>query len=382
MSERPLRVALLVRRFARAGGNERYAVELVDHLERRGHTVAVYCQKVTEDAQAVLRRGSVHQVGGVRFDPTIALVSFVRATQRIVRGLRAEGATDAIIGFNQAVVQDVARLGGGVHAAFLEATKGAGGSRHPVLDRVALELERRRMRERNTPRFVVASRRVARELAAHYEVPERRIHLVPNGVDLSAFSAAGPEGERAAIRAAWGVSEREPVALFVGQDPWRKGFDLALEAARRAKCRLVYVGPDAPKGGGFVDDGPQLDVAARYRAADVLLAPSRYEPFGRTILEATACHRPVVASRRTGATERLIGHPALEAGLVDDPEDVDALTEALERALSPGARREVAAAAPAALEGAGLERWAQGMEAVLRAVAEAATSRPSASGRS
>ncbi len=70
------------------------------------------------------------------------------------------------------------------------------------------------------------------------------------------------------------------------------------------------------------------DLAALYSAARAFVYPSTVETFGLPPLEAMACDCPVVAADRTSIPE-VVG----DAGLLVDPDDVDALAAALRRAL-------------------------------------------------
>jgi len=77
---------------------------------------------------------------------------------------------------------------------------------------------------------------------------------------------------------------------------------------------------------GYVADE---DLPALYSLADVFAFPSLYEGFGLPPLEAMACGTPVVCSNASSLPE-VVG----QAALTVDPLDVDALTDALRRALS------------------------------------------------
>ncbi len=65
-----------------------------------------------------------------------------------------------------------------------------------------------------------------------------------------------------------------------------------------------------------------------YNAAEALVAPSIYEGFGLTPLEAMACGTPVIVSNVSSLPEIVS-----DAGLLVDPSDVDALTVAMWRML-------------------------------------------------
>jgi UDP-glucose:(heptosyl)LPS alpha-1,3-glucosyltransferase len=313
-------------------------------------------------------------VAGLSFDPTLAMISYAWATRRLVQRLRSEGATDVVVGFGHSVVQDVYRLGAGTHAEWMEITRqqpaGRGG---PVLDRVALLLERARLRADNTPLLVAPSERVKDELIRHYQIDPTRIEVIWNGVDRDRFTPDADPEERAAVRAAWGAGAEEPILLFVGQDPARKGLATAVAVAERLGARLAYVGrARRPRdlSAAVIWDGERRDVERCYRAADLLLLPSRYDPFGGVVLEALASGLPAVATARIGATERMRG-TILERLRIEDPEDIESFTAAARWALEESRRRELRAAARALTEGADPGAWGARMEAVLlRAAAQ------------
>ena len=69
---------------------------------------------------------------------------------------------------------------------------------------------------------------------------------------------------------------------------------------------------------------PDEDLAAYYRSASVFVLPSKYEPFGMTVLEAMACGTPVVATRH-GGLRHVLTHRK-DSLLVDpsSPEEISA----------------------------------------------------------
>ena len=77
---------------------------------------------------------------------------------------------------------------------------------------------------------------------------------------------------------------------------------------------------------------PQALLPALYGAASLLAAPSFYEGFGLSALEAMACGTPTVVANRSSLPE-VVG----EAGLLVDPDDVQAIADGLERVLTDSA---------------------------------------------
>jgi len=163
----------------------------------------------------------------------------------------------------------------------------------------------------------------ARQLEALYGADPDRIHLVPLGVETAFFSP----GNRDQARRATGLPRGVPLILCVGRIQALKGFDVAIRALglleeTHPDAHLVIVGgPSGVAGmveidrlqtlvrafglGGRVHFVPPVAhelLSTYYRAADVVVVPSRSESFGLVALEAAACGTPVVASSVGGLT--------------------------------------------------------------------------------
>jgi glycosyltransferase involved in cell wall biosynthesis len=125
------------------------------------------------------------------------------------------------------------------------------------------------------------------------------------GVDSSLFT---PGRRSAELRNEWGVSDQNPVLLYVGRVAAEKNLGLAIEAYRAMRrtsggLKFVIVG-DGPLRQRLQEEhrdvifaGMQADerLATYYASADVFLFPSETETFGNVTLEAMASGLVVVA---------------------------------------------------------------------------------------
>ncbi|MGV8910840.1 MAG: glycosyltransferase family 4 protein [Propionicimonas sp.] len=188
-----------------------------------------------------------------------------------------------------------------------------------------------------TPTLVVAEQ-VRRILA-----PGAGVVAVPPG--FSSHLTVPDDARERCLR----LGGRGDYVLFVGTAEPRKGLDTLLDALSEPALRgrtLVVVGPrgwggvdvrqDAESRGvggrvtvtGRVDD---VDLAALYSGASLVVMPSRAEGFGLPVLEAMALGVPVITSDDPALRE--VGGGATQIFPVGDP---TALSAAIDRVLSNG----------------------------------------------
>ncbi len=179
-------------------------------------------------------------------------------------------------------------------------------------------------------------------LVEDYEVPKEKCCVIPPGYDDSRFFPVGA-ATRNAIRHRLGFDGH--VVMAVGRLARNKGYDLLVHgfsvvAQRDPHARLcLAVGGSNPtplerrlraeleelisrlgladkvRLGSYI---PDEDLADYYRAADVFVLSSRYEPFGMTAIEAMACGTPAVVTIHGGLFRALtFGRHALHADPFD-----------------------------------------------------------------
>jgi glycosyltransferase involved in cell wall biosynthesis len=188
----------------------------------------------------------------------------------------------------------------------------------------------------------------------HVRVPHTVV--VHDGIDLDGFR---PQRTPAAVRAEFGVEDREPlIGITANVNPW-KGQDVLVRAVAelvrefpRLGCLVVgglVRGAEAYRHGmeAFIAShglaphvrfvGARSDVADVVGALDVLVHASiRPEPFGRVLIEGMALGKPIVATAGGGVPEIVLDG---ETGLLVPAGDVEAMAAALRRLLADPALR-------------------------------------------
>ncbi|HEV3257746.1 MAG TPA: glycosyltransferase family 4 protein [Gemmataceae bacterium] len=135
----------------------------------------------------------------------------------------------------------------------------------------------------------------------------------------------------------WHGQPSTPIRFYIIGGPiYRTHGAQVSDAELRAKAAALGIAKQV----GFI--GFQENTADVYRALDIVVhASTQPEPFGRTIVEAMACARPVIVSQAGGAAELFThGHDALGV----PPGDATALASAILPLIRDrGARQRIAA---------------------------------------
>jgi glycosyltransferase involved in cell wall biosynthesis len=197
-------------------------------------------------------------------------------------------------------------------------------------------------------------------------IPEERVVVTPYAVDNDWWRAEAALVDREAIRRGWQIPGEAPVILFCAKlQPWKRPQDVlrAFARANVGRAFLVFAG-DGPLRKELEAEAGALGVAERvrffgfvnqsglpsvYRASDLLVLPSEYEPFGVVVNEAMLCACAIAVSDRVGAGYDLVRHGV--NGFVFPCGNVDALADIL-REILPARQRlhEMGEAARARME--------------------------------
>jgi glycosyltransferase involved in cell wall biosynthesis len=187
-------------------------------------------------------------------------------------------------------------------------------------------------------RVIAVSDQIAEAIAMRYRGASGRIVVVPSRIDFAVFDPALVTPQRvSAVRSTWDIGPDTRVIVVIGPILRRKGHHVAVRAAGRLKemglrdFSFVFVGEDPGRSSyaGELWDlvlatqtsdvvrivGPPDDLLAAYSAATAVVCPAiQLEGSQRSVLEAMAMERVVIASDLAVGPETLLGSP----GAADD----------------------------------------------------------------
>lgn len=171
----------------------------------------------------------------------------------------------------------------------------------------------------NASVVIAVSHFLADELRRIYQVPDWKVHVVPNGVNYHAFDGFINPTE---VKGRYGIAPMAPTIFCPGRMTLQKGMDMLVEAVPmvlasypEAKFIISGEGPEKDNvirrayevgaAGSIIFLGtlPRWEYIDLVRAVDIMAVPSRNEPFGIVVLEAWAAGKPVVATLAGGPRE-------------------------------------------------------------------------------
>jgi glycosyltransferase involved in cell wall biosynthesis len=199
---------------------------------------------------------------------------------------------------------------------------------------------------------VVAVSEALRARLSELGVPEARIEVLRNGVDLELFAPR----DRPAARGEAGLDANAAIVLSIGSLVPLKGHDLVIRALAGLPDAVLVIVGEGPQAGRlralverlglgarvrFLGMVPQERLVTLYNAADVAVLASSREGFPNVLLEALACGTPVVASA-VGGTPEIVAAPV--AGRLVEARSPEALQASIQDLLAdPPARAAVRA---------------------------------------
>ena len=354
-----MRVAFVYRNLNRSGSLERDSVFLLEGLARRGVELHCYCDPGTSvDVDGVVRHDVVPLTRSrsrlgfplLRWSFASRATKALRADRRRYDLVHVVGVSawehdvvhvPAVMAAEQARWPELA--GRGYPAA--QARARLAPVLHPEVAAVRT-IERLQFRPGRYVRATVVTEKVRDDLVRIHGVPAERIDIVPPAVEVARFAGA----KDGSLRRKLSIGPEGKVVLFIGHSFERKGLADAVAALAQTgeDAHLVVVGSGETE--PYKREAESLGVGTRvhftgavdspeeyYAAADLLVLPTRSDPWGIPVIEAMAAGIPVVTTDAAGsasAAERA------GAALVVPARSPSRLAEAIGDLLGDPAKRE------------------------------------------
>ena len=286
------------------GGMQRDLLRIARECMSRGHQVDLFCSawkgEIPEDMNVSIMPGK-GPANHLRCESFVRKVSKHLATHKY----------DAVVGFNKMPRLDLYFAADSCFAAkardrgFFYSLSGR--------CRTYSGFERSVFAKDSKTEILLISEKEKESFIEFYGTDEKRLHLLPPGIDKNRIASKDAPDIKKAIRYEFSIGENDNIILFIGSGFKTKGLDRAisaissLPASLLEKTVLLVLGQDKAK--PFLKLSKQLGIQDKVRflggrpdiprflmAADLLLHPAYRENTGTVLVEAMAAGLPVLAS--------------------------------------------------------------------------------------
>lgn len=306
---------------------DKFLKPLINRLQQEGHDVHVACAKTKPSALNI----TMHQIAFAR---NMNMLKHMKALYQLVKLLRQENYD--VIHTHTPVASMLARVAAKMAGVPLIIYTAHGFYFHERMPRrqyqVAYMLEKYAARFLSDYVFFQSEEDYALAKEKHFKKVERLVHI-GNGVSKERFNRT--TDDRQATRQALGIPDEALVFLFVGRQVKEKGLQELVEAFELLpkQAHMMIVGGEVA---GDRDSirletkerlhvlGQREDIPQLLSAADVFVLPSYREGLPRSIIEAMAMEKPVIATNIRGCREEVVHG---QTGLLCNVEDAKDLAD-------------------------------------------------------
>lgn len=346
---RKLKIAFILDRYLPSRGGERYFSWLAQELASRGHEVHIFA------TTAEIIPGTeyqLHHIPVLQYPHSLRIFSFLRNSARAIQ----QYDFDIIHGVGRTLAMNIFNPHGGVEKAYLKQEFSSITNRFYYVFKflkrylspqhyVKVWVQRRQYVNDKVKKIIAISRMVKEDIIRYYGVPEEKITVVFNCVDLDRFHPKNRVIFRKGKRRNLGIDDSTLLLLFAGNNYRLKGLEPLLHALIYLRRWFVNqpfhllivgrgrIGPYLRMARGLgVSDltlflGPVKEMEQWYAASDIYVHPTFYDSCSLTVLEALASGLPVITSRFNGAADVIISNKG--GKVLEDPADVEDLAESI-----------------------------------------------------
>jgi len=369
-----MKIGLAIYNFdPKKGGAERYAYDLATDLLNRGHQVYVFCSKAVN-----LRGAVIAKFDTVRFPRWLRSLFFALNHRRYAKTF----SLDVMLGFGNTLDIDVYQSHGGVQRFWMEREIAsyddprerrvkAALLRNSLNQRVQRWVEEYPIRRGGYSRIIAISDMVKGHMKEHYGLEDDKIDIIYNGVDTNKFKPDEQKNEeKLKILFSAGNFRLKgllPLLLATGELVKERDDFKVLVMGRGRKERYEETIKRQGIAGMVSFLGETSTPELTYRQAHVLAHPTFYDACSLTTMESMASGLPTITTKWNGASA-LIGPD--EGHVIDGPEDIQGLTDALRGLFNEEVRITMGRKARLKLEDYTITRNVDLMENIFREVCD------------
>jgi len=233
--------------------------------------------------------------------------------QSLVRKIKP----DLIIGHGDIFEQDIAYIHNCVHLAYEKLN----GKKIPKDHEVAI-IHEKILTEQKFKRLICNSNMMKKDLCHRFSIPEDKAEVIYPEYNPEKFNLVNSKANRAQMRQNLGLKDEVVIGLITSGNFKKRNVSLLLKALTlledKTNLKVIIAGKDKPDAyEEFIRDNnlsnivtfhPSInEVEKYYHAIDIFVLPALIEEFGRSVLEAMACGKPVIVSSTVGSSEILEG---------------------------------------------------------------------------
>lgn len=192
-------------------------------------------------------------------------------------------------------------------------------------------------------KIICVGKQLKEDISRYFPILNKKLIHIPHGIDTSQFCPATADKNYSSV---FGWDKDKINILCVANLYHEKGIDLLIKAFSNIQDKdlhhlhIISAGGDSKTRSDvnlliddlsmrnqitFYNSQPHEILADFYRAADLLVSPSRKEGFGLVVAEAIACGTPVLATR-SGGPEEIV---TPECGILVEAGNVKSLSDGL-----------------------------------------------------
>ncbi len=357
-----MKIAFCIENFITTrGGAEQYVNDLSSRLTAGQHEVHIFTMNSGEETRGKLRIHTV-KIGPLpRFLKTLL---FAVRCRKLVKGqgfdiVHSFGRTWGMDVFQPLGGSQMAGLVGNIRSIDDIVSRGFKILTYILSFRRIVYFYVEKIQLKEAKIVIAISAMVKGDLVRYSHLPESKVRIVRNGVDLNRFHPRNRKLYREETRRSLGLSDQDVMVIFVAHNFRLKGLQTLIRALSELEKRsgennfkIGVLGAGKVRQFsalarrlGVLDKlifiGCKEDTPSFYAAADISVHPSYYDPSALVVLEAMASGLPVITTAYCGTSEIIT--EGQEGFVVASPTNIKLLADRINSLADSGLRRRMGA---------------------------------------